>query len=65
MQDIADALADPHFKERGLFDRRVVDGEEAITAIPVPIAPQFRNDEKDAGYPKLGDANDLLPDEGT
>ncbi len=60
VQDMAEALADPHFKDRGLFDRRVVDGGEAITAIPVPIAPQFRNDEKEAGYPKLGDANDLL-----
>ena len=60
---MVEALADPHFKERGLFDRRVVDGQAAITAIPVPIAPQFRSDEKDVGYPKLGDANGLLPED--
>ena len=55
-----EALADPHFQSRGLFTRRVVDGSDTLTAAPVPIVPQFRSPAADAGYPHLGDANDLL-----
>ena len=60
VQDTKEALADPHFRARGLFDRRVTDGGATGPAIPVPVAPQFRGNDTDVPYPKLGEANDLL-----
>ncbi len=63
VRDMAEAMADPHFKARKLFDRRVVDGLNSTTAVPVPVVPQFRSAERDAGYPHLGDANDMLEQE--
>lgn len=60
VQDMAEAMADPHFRARGLFGRRVVDGRHSLTAVPVPVVPQFRDPGRDAGYPHLGDANNLL-----
>ena len=63
VKTMREALADPHFQSRGLFGRRVVDGTDVLTAAPVPIVPQFRAPEPDAGYPRLGDANDLLGDD--
>ena len=45
---------------RGLFDRRVAAGDENVTAAPMPVAPQFRSGETTVGYPRLGEANDLL-----
>jgi crotonobetainyl-CoA:carnitine CoA-transferase CaiB-like acyl-CoA transferase len=62
---MAEALADPHFKARKLFDRRIVDGALSTTAIPVPVAPQFRRTDRDAGYPHLGDANAMLDQKDT
>ncbi len=49
-----EALADPHFVGRGLFNRKVVmpDGRE-MTAIPVPVAEEFRTDEKKLPFPVL------------
>lgn len=60
VHDMAEALADPHFMARKLFDRRVVDGDHSTTAVPVPVVPQFRSSDRDMGYPHLGDANDRL-----
>jgi hypothetical protein len=31
-----------------------------MAALPVPVADAFRDDEQDAGYPELGEANGLL-----
>ena len=44
---LEEALADPHFIERGLFDHEVrsPDGS-TMPALPLPIAPQFRGEEK-------------------
>ncbi len=52
---LEEALADPHFVERGLFDYRVSapDGEE-FPALPVPIAPALRVEEKVRPFPPLG-----------
>lgn len=54
MSTIEEALADPHFSERGLFGRNVTlpDGT-TIPAVPVPIAPQFRMEEKNRPFPAL------------
>ncbi len=55
-----EALNDPHFKSRGVFDRKLsVDGK-SIVALPVPVADAFRSQQTDAGYPALGDSNGLL-----
>ena len=39
--------------------RLAADGRQ-ITALPVPVAPQFRAQPGVAGYPALGEANSLL-----
>jgi alpha-methylacyl-CoA racemase len=65
VQDMAEALRDPHFRARKLFDRRVVDGPHSAVAIPVPVVPQFRSPDRDAGYPHLGDANAMLDGDET
>ena len=57
---IEQALGDPHFAARGVFDRRLTDGAHSITALPVPIAQQFRGEDRELGYPALGEANPLL-----
>ena len=57
---IEQAIIDPHFAARGVFDRRLTDGARSIAALPVPIAQQFRGDEREAGYPLLGEGNALL-----
>jgi alpha-methylacyl-CoA racemase len=51
---LEEALADPHFVERGLFDYRVSapDGEE-FPALPVPIAPALRVEDKVRPFPPL------------
>jgi hypothetical protein len=40
---LEEALRDPHFVERGLFAHRLRLGDgRDMTALPVPIDPQFR-----------------------
>jgi alpha-methylacyl-CoA racemase len=39
---LEDAVRDPHFVGRGLFDREVLVGGKRFPALPVPIAPVFR-----------------------
>jgi alpha-methylacyl-CoA racemase len=53
---LEEALADRHFVERGLFDRRVSapDGSD-MPALPVPIDPQLRVDDKSRPFPALAD----------
>ncbi len=63
VRSTAEALTDPHFRARRLFDRRIVDGQHSATALPVPVVPQFRSPDRDAGYPHLGDANAMLDEE--
>lgn len=52
-----EAFADPHFRARGLFDRRVVTDAGELTAAPVPVAAAFRGETRSVAYPRLGDAN--------
>ena len=43
VKTVEEALADPHFRARGLFDAGLANGEgDEIAALPVPVAPQFR-----------------------
>jgi alpha-methylacyl-CoA racemase len=57
---VKDALADPQIVARHLFDRHVVAGGKTIPALPLPIAEAFRAPDRNAGYPALGEMNDLL-----
>jgi alpha-methylacyl-CoA racemase len=59
---IADALADPHFRSRGLFAWDVTAGGARTTATPVPVAPAFRAAPGPAAAPALGEANAMLDD---
>ena len=56
---IEQALADPQFRARGVFDRKLTAGGKSIPALPVPVSPAWRGDDT-AGYPALGEANSLL-----
>ncbi len=51
---LEDALQDSHFIERGLFSRSVATPNGGtFPAVPVPIAPQFRVDERVRPFPPL------------
>jgi len=51
---LEEALADPHFVERGLFKWQVAAPDGSVMpAVPVPISPQFRVDEKLRPFPPL------------
>ena len=60
VRSMEEALRDPHFAARGIFARALVSGSDSIPALPVPIAEHFRAESPQAGYPALGEANDLL-----
>jgi crotonobetainyl-CoA:carnitine CoA-transferase CaiB-like acyl-CoA transferase len=51
-----EAMADPHFRARGIFRHKVETDAGPITAVPVPIADEFR-DTQPKGYPRLGADN--------
>lgn len=59
---LEDAVQDPHFRARGLFERTVSAGGAAIPALPLPLAPQFATPAPDLGYPALGADNASLPE---
>jgi crotonobetainyl-CoA:carnitine CoA-transferase CaiB-like acyl-CoA transferase len=60
---VEEALADAHFRARGLFAQQLAAGDHAITALPVPVDPAFRRDAA-LGYPALGEDNKLMADRG-
>jgi crotonobetainyl-CoA:carnitine CoA-transferase CaiB-like acyl-CoA transferase len=56
---LEDAMRDPHFVARGLFAGRVAGGNgAAIAALPVPIAPCFRDGIVEKPSPPLAGASD-------
>jgi crotonobetainyl-CoA:carnitine CoA-transferase CaiB-like acyl-CoA transferase len=57
---LPDALADVHFRARGVFARALMAENRAISALPVPVAEAFRSEDPAVGYPALGEGNDLL-----
>ena len=60
VRSVEEALADSEFVARHLFDSKLVAGAHSITALPLPIARNFRGAEAVVGYPALGEANALL-----
>lgn len=58
--DLSEARANPHFRDRGLFERRVSSntvGGPALTALPVPLPSVLNSSPKTAAAPSLGEAN--------
>ncbi|MGE0557873.1 MAG: CaiB/BaiF CoA transferase family protein [Burkholderiales bacterium] len=60
MASVEEALRDPHFAARGVFNHKLNDSGRSITALPVPVVNAFRSVRLEAGYPALGEANPLL-----
>ena len=57
---LEEALRDPHFIGRGLFEHRVSGASRAtMPALPVPIDPVFRARQKTRALPTLGADNKL------
>ncbi len=57
---LEEAMQDPHFVQRGLFDRKVrMPGGDLMVALPVPIVDAFRSKDPVRDAPALGggDAN--------
>ena len=50
---LEEALRDPHFVARGLFAHGVGIAGKTLPALPVPIAPQFRDEPKAKKAPRL------------
>lgn len=63
VQTVEEAMRDPHFHARGLFERSVTGaGGDRLTAVPMPVAPVFRTPEAEAQAPLLGEDNgEVLP----
>jgi len=59
---LEEALAEPHFRARGLFDRRIENETGArAPALPLPLADMFRQPSGDVGSaPALGADNETL-----
>jgi crotonobetainyl-CoA:carnitine CoA-transferase CaiB-like acyl-CoA transferase len=52
---LQEATQDPHFVERGLFAHKIAsESGETMTALPLPIAPQFRETPTVKKAPPLG-----------
>jgi crotonobetainyl-CoA:carnitine CoA-transferase CaiB-like acyl-CoA transferase len=55
---LENALRDPHFVERGLFDWKVGNARgDTLPALPVPVAPRFRDGQAVRPYPQTDDGN--------
>lgn len=54
--NLEQAVQDPHFKARGLFDREVVNNNgRRMPALPVPVCASFRSTETRVAAPALGE----------
>jgi crotonobetainyl-CoA:carnitine CoA-transferase CaiB-like acyl-CoA transferase len=53
VRTVQEALEDPHFKTRGLFDRALTLDDERMPALPSPIAPALRDPAPVVSPPKL------------
>lgn len=51
--DLREAMASPHFRARGIFDRRQTGPAGTLPALPLPLAAAYRGDDV-AAAPELG-----------
>lgn len=57
--NLEQAVQDPHFKARGIFDREVVNRQgQTMSALPVPVCATFRSARIQALSPGLGEHTD-------
>lgn len=55
---LAEAIENPQFRHRKLSEYSIMsDPGQLIDALPVPVAPCFREDLREKGYPSLGENN--------
>ena len=58
---VEEALADPHFRARGLFAGGVTNAAgQRLPALPVPVLPAFRRPAGDVAAPGLGEQTETL-----
>ena len=57
---LAEAVDDAHFRNRGLFDRKVASGGQYLPALHVPVATDMRVDDVEREAPALGAHNAML-----
>jgi alpha-methylacyl-CoA racemase len=57
---LEEAVSDPHVTARQLFGHRLLVNGAELPALPVPIAPVFRETETRASAPRLGETPDPL-----
>jgi len=58
---LQEAMADPQFRNRGMFGHSVVGtDDDTLPAVCVPICGALRDPRAELRYPPLGEANDLL-----
>ena len=57
---VEEALADAHFRARGLFAQQLAADDRTMTALPVPLDAAFRKPAAALGYPALGADNALI-----
>jgi alpha-methylacyl-CoA racemase len=62
VSDLRQALDDPHFRARGVFDHVLVnEAGQRLPALPVPVAPEFRSPPSEpSSAPPLGAQNSEL-----
>ena len=60
VRSVEEAIRDPQFTSRGLFNRSVASDDDALPAVSVPIDPAFRDPRTELRYPSLGEANEML-----
>jgi alpha-methylacyl-CoA racemase len=60
VRNLAEAMADPHFRQRRLFEGELRGDGRTMVPLPPPFAPDLRDHASDAQCPALGEANDLL-----
>jgi alpha-methylacyl-CoA racemase len=60
VRSLHEAMSDPQFAARGVFQRNVVSDGAALPAVSVPIDSAFRDRATKLPYPRLGEANALL-----
>ncbi len=58
--ELEEAVANPQFRDRGLFEHRARAGDQKVTAAVVPVSESFRPDDAVRDSPALGADDRLL-----